>query len=160
MGYESIMQNKANLRRAKMDVNFYSTKDYENERLSRCGENKANSKPIYILPQRTLSTQRRRIIGVSGCSIDKYVLYHISPRSGLGHPVDLRTRRLMKNKANFKGEKMLLGLTSIGRDLQKSYWLFLAGSKIFTMFLPACLAVYNAWSDRLVISSGLVSASY
>ncbi|MHC4633076.1 MAG: hypothetical protein ACYS9C_17670, partial [Planctomycetota bacterium] len=32
---------------------------------------------------------------VSYCSIEKYALYHISPRS-------LRTRRLMENKANFK----------------------------------------------------------
>ncbi len=38
----SFMQNKANFRKAKMNVNFYSTKDYENERLSRLRENKPN----------------------------------------------------------------------------------------------------------------------
>jgi len=38
--------NKANLRKAKMNVSFYSTKDYEN--ISNCSlfENKANSNPI------------------------------------------------------------------------------------------------------------------
>jgi len=37
----------------------------------------------------------KKDICVSYCSIKKYALYYISPRS-------LRTRRLMKNKANFK----------------------------------------------------------
>ena len=33
---------KANFRKAKMNLNFYLTKDYENERLCRRGENKPN----------------------------------------------------------------------------------------------------------------------
>ncbi len=41
----------------------------------------------------------KKDICVSDCPIEIYALYHISPCSGLGHPVDLRTRRLMKNKA-------------------------------------------------------------
>ncbi len=44
----------------------------------------------------------KKDISVSDCSIERYALYAISPCSGLGHPVDLRTRRLMKNKANSK----------------------------------------------------------
>ena len=38
---------------------------------------------------------KRKDICISDCLIKKYALYPISPRS-------LRTRRLMKNKANFK----------------------------------------------------------
>jgi len=37
-----FMQNKANFRKAKMKLNFYLTKDYDNERLHRRGKNKAN----------------------------------------------------------------------------------------------------------------------
>jgi len=40
----------------------------------------------------------KKDICVSGCLIEKYTLYPISPRS-------LRTRRLMKNKANFKRDR-------------------------------------------------------
>ena len=39
-------QNKPNFRKAKMNVTSILTKDYENERLCRYGENKPNSKPI------------------------------------------------------------------------------------------------------------------
>ena len=35
-------QNKDNFRKAKMNLNSYLTKDYENERLCRCGQNKPN----------------------------------------------------------------------------------------------------------------------
>jgi len=38
----SIMQNKPNLLNAQMNVNKVLTKDYENERLRRLGENKPN----------------------------------------------------------------------------------------------------------------------
>jgi hypothetical protein len=36
------MQNKANFRKAKMKLNSYSTKDYENEQLCRLRQNKPN----------------------------------------------------------------------------------------------------------------------
>jgi len=39
------MQNKPNLLDAQMNVGSVKTKDYENKRLCRCGENKPNSKP-------------------------------------------------------------------------------------------------------------------
>ena len=38
-------QNKPNLLDAQMNVGSVKTKDYENKRLCRCGENKPNSKP-------------------------------------------------------------------------------------------------------------------
>jgi len=34
------------------------------------------------------------------------------------------------------------------------------GRNIFTRFLPDCFASYKAWSERLVMSSGLLSAPY
>ena len=40
------MQNKANFHRAKMNVNFYLTKDYERNDIFAVPENKANSNPI------------------------------------------------------------------------------------------------------------------
>ena len=40
-----IMQNKPNLPNAQMNVNKVLTKDYENVRLHKLWENKANSKP-------------------------------------------------------------------------------------------------------------------
>jgi hypothetical protein len=44
--FESIMQNKPNFRKAKMKLNSYSTKDYENKSNWKLGENKPNAKPI------------------------------------------------------------------------------------------------------------------
>jgi len=44
--YDSIMQNKANLQNARMNLNFYSTKDYENKSNCSLAENKPNTKPI------------------------------------------------------------------------------------------------------------------
>jgi len=44
--FEAIMQNKPNLPDAQMNVNTVITKDYENERLCRYGQNKPNSNPI------------------------------------------------------------------------------------------------------------------
>jgi hypothetical protein len=52
------------------------------------------------------------------------------------------------------------GLAMNKAGVTKNYGLFLVDSKILTVFLPACFAVYSAWSDRLVISSGVLSASY
>jgi hypothetical protein len=40
--FESIMQNKPNFRKTKMNLNSYLTKDYENKRLCICGQNKPN----------------------------------------------------------------------------------------------------------------------
>ena len=40
--YKLIMQNKPNFRKAKMNVNFYSTKDYENVPRRRTRKNKPN----------------------------------------------------------------------------------------------------------------------
>jgi len=40
------MQNKANFRKAKMKLNFYSTKDYENEPRLRAPGKQTQSKPI------------------------------------------------------------------------------------------------------------------
>jgi len=42
----SFMQNKANFRKAQMNVNNVLTRDYGNASLHRCGENKANTNPI------------------------------------------------------------------------------------------------------------------
>ena len=42
----SIMQNKANFRKAKMKLNFYSTKDYENEPRLRTPGKQTQSNPI------------------------------------------------------------------------------------------------------------------
>ncbi|MHC4459676.1 MAG: hypothetical protein ACYS0I_21770, partial [Planctomycetota bacterium] len=52
----------------------------------------------------------KKYISVSDCSIEKYALYAISPCSGIGHPVDLRTRRLMKNKAKTKPRATIFNL--------------------------------------------------
>jgi len=40
------MQNKPNFRKAKMKLNFYSTKDYENEPRLRAPGKQTQSKPI------------------------------------------------------------------------------------------------------------------
>jgi len=40
------MQNKPNFRKAKMNLSFYSTMDYENKRNWTLGKNKPNSNPI------------------------------------------------------------------------------------------------------------------
>jgi len=46
-------QFKANFRKAKMNLNFYSTKDYENERLCRRAEFKPNQTQSEILNQKS-----------------------------------------------------------------------------------------------------------
>jgi cobalamin biosynthesis protein CobD/CbiB len=45
-GYESIMQNKANLLDTQMNTTFLLTKRYENERLCRRDEKQTQTKPI------------------------------------------------------------------------------------------------------------------
>ncbi len=40
------MQSKPNFRKAKMDVNLYDTKEYENKHNWTLGQNKPNSNPI------------------------------------------------------------------------------------------------------------------
>jgi hypothetical protein len=45
-GYESIMQNKANLLDTQMNVSSVKTKNYENKRLCRRGEKQTQSNPI------------------------------------------------------------------------------------------------------------------
>ncbi len=58
--FESIMQNKPNFRKAKMNLNSYLTKDYEKTGLSDKGktnpiqtQNKANTNPIPEKPKWT-----------------------------------------------------------------------------------------------------------
>ncbi len=54
--FESIMQNKANLLDALMNVTSFYTVDYENERLCRCGQNKPNqTQPVVSLSVLSLS---------------------------------------------------------------------------------------------------------
>jgi len=48
-GYESIMQNKANLLDTQMNVTSVKTKEYENKRLFRRPENKPNQTQCYPL---------------------------------------------------------------------------------------------------------------
>ncbi len=49
--FESIMQNKPNFRKTKMNLNSYLTKDYENKSNWKLGENKANTNPIPEKPK-------------------------------------------------------------------------------------------------------------
>jgi hypothetical protein len=50
------MQNKPNLRKAKMKLSFYSAKYYEKERLCRRGENKPNqTQPVVSAVESTRS---------------------------------------------------------------------------------------------------------
>jgi len=99
------MQNKANFRKSQVNVTLYNTMDYEKISDWTPGENKPNSKPIkanlHFTAENTEYAEKKDI-SVSYCSLKRYALYAISPCSGLGHPVDLRTRLLMKNKANSK----------------------------------------------------------
>jgi hypothetical protein len=54
------MQNKANFRKGKMNLNFYLTKDYENKRRRGFRKNKANSKPIFKSEDRRQKSEDRR----------------------------------------------------------------------------------------------------
>ncbi|MHC4189036.1 MAG: hypothetical protein ACYTBX_17690 [Planctomycetota bacterium] len=84
--------------KSQVNVNLYNTMDYENKSNWTLGENKPNSNPnkanLHFTAENTEYAEKKDI-SVSNCSIDKYALYAISPCS-------LRTRRLMKNKANSK----------------------------------------------------------
>ncbi|MHC4596955.1 MAG: hypothetical protein ACYS9C_18475 [Planctomycetota bacterium] len=84
-----------------MNVNKVLTKDYE----EKCGKdlwkNEPKTNPIKTnlhLTAENTEYAEKKDISVSDCSIERYALYHISPRS-------LRTRRLMKNKANSNPNK-------------------------------------------------------
>ena len=46
-----FMQNKANVKIGKMNISSILTKDYENKRLYRCGENKPKTNPIPEKPK-------------------------------------------------------------------------------------------------------------
>ncbi len=76
------MQNKANFRKAKMNVSPYNTTDYDNKWQRTLGENKPNSNPIKantkpnkanIIPKQTQSnpTFGKRFDCVSKC-LDVY----------------------------------------------------------------------------------------
>jgi len=57
------MQNKANVKIGKMNTSIATIKDYDNEQRTINNERyskQTQSKPIYILSQGTLSTQRKR----------------------------------------------------------------------------------------------------
>ncbi len=93
--YNLFMQNKANFRKSQVDVRPLVIMNYERKSDWTLGENEPKTNPIkpnlHLTAENTEYAEKKDI-GVSDCSIDKYALYHISPRS-------LRTRRLMKNKA-------------------------------------------------------------
>jgi len=100
-----FMQNKANFQKSQVNVRPLVIMNYERKSNWTFGENKPNSKPnkanLHFTAENT-EYAGKKDISVSDCSLKKYALYPISPCSGLGHPVDLRTRRLMKNKAKTK----------------------------------------------------------
>ncbi|MHC4595694.1 MAG: hypothetical protein ACYS19_12220 [Planctomycetota bacterium] len=92
------MQNKAKVKIGKMNISIATIMDYDNKRDWTLGENEPNSNPIKANLHFTAENAEyaeKKDISVSDCSIEKYALYAISPCS-------LRTRRLMKNKANFR----------------------------------------------------------
>jgi hypothetical protein len=49
-----FMRNKPNFRNPKKNLNLLKAKTYENKTLSRCGKNKPNFKPAWILNSRSL----------------------------------------------------------------------------------------------------------
>jgi len=91
--FECIMQNKANLRQGQMNISVFTIKDYENKTGFGIPENKPKQSQFYIFTAENAEYAEKNNICVSGCPIEKYAPYPISPCS-------LRTRRLMKNKAN------------------------------------------------------------
>jgi len=92
---QAFMQNKANFCKAKMNARSIKTKDYENESAYRVQQSKAKQTQFVFLTAENTEYAEKNNICVSDCPIEKYALYAISPSS-------LRTRRLMKNKANFE----------------------------------------------------------
>jgi len=88
-----FMHNKANFSEAQMNASSVFTKDYENESAFRGRQSKAKQSQFVFLTAENTEYAEKNNICVSDCPIEKYALYPISPCS-------LRTRRLMKNKAN------------------------------------------------------------
>ncbi|MFQ6035235.1 MAG: hypothetical protein ACE5NM_05230 [Sedimentisphaerales bacterium] len=76
-----------------MNVRIIITRDYEKNMNRTLGENKPNQSQFVFFTAENAEYAGKKDICVSDCSIKKYTLYPISPRS-------LRTRRLMKNKPN------------------------------------------------------------
>ena len=104
-----FMQNEPNFSKSQVNVNLYNTTNYENKSDWTLGENEPKTNPIKAnlhLTAENAEYAEKKDIGVSDCSIEKYALYPISPCSGLGHPVDLRTWRLMENKPNLPEGKI------------------------------------------------------
>jgi hypothetical protein len=91
--FECIMQNKANLARPKMNASLIIAKDYENKSAFGVPENKAKQTQFVFFTAENAKYAEMKNICVSDCPIEKYALYPVSACS-------LRTRRLMKNKAN------------------------------------------------------------
>jgi len=71
-------QNKAKFRKAKMKLNFYSTKDYENKRLCRFGQNKPNQTQFQnqTNPAAFDEPAKRRIISVLITQSAKQAVYN------------------------------------------------------------------------------------
>ena len=106
--YNLFMQNKANFRKSQVDVSIFSQMAYEEKSDWTPGENEPKTNPIKAnlhLTAENAEYAEKKDIFVSDCPIEKYALYPISPCSGLGHPVDLRTWRLMENKPNSNPNK-------------------------------------------------------
>jgi len=57
------MQNKPNFRKAKMKLNFYSIKDYENEPRLRAPGKQSQSKPIFKSEDRRQKAEYRPLAG-------------------------------------------------------------------------------------------------
>ena len=83
------MQNKANFRNEQMNISSCITNKYEDLDIWWIGKNKPNSKPnkanLHLIAENAEYAEKKNIF-VSDCSIERYAPYHISPRSGLGHP--------------------------------------------------------------------------
>jgi hypothetical protein len=92
---QAFMQNKANFCKGQMNANSLITKDYENKSPFSGHESKANQSQFVFFAAENTEYAEKNNICVSDCPIEKYALYPISPCS-------LRTRRLMKNKANLQ----------------------------------------------------------
>ena len=94
--YNLFMQNEPNFRKSQVNVRPLVIMNYEEKSDWTLGENEPKTNPIkanlHFTAENTEYAEKKDI-SVSDCSIEKYALYPISPCS-------LRTRRLMKNKAN------------------------------------------------------------
>ena len=86
------MQNKANFRKAQMNVSSIITKDYESKPACRGRENKPNQSQFLFFTAENAEFAEQNCICISDCPIKKYNLYLPSLRSS-------RTRRLMRYKS-------------------------------------------------------------